>query len=80
MKKENLKRGNEISKQIDRFNSHLKNWEKATKVSSVTLKNDSEYFQNAAGDEHINFEVLQTLTVQTIKAKIAELETEFENL
>lgn len=77
MKKENLQRGNEIQKQIENLDNELSKWESATKFNYIRL---TTKYGNQEVDCIYDFNVIKTLTVQSIKDELQKLNIEFEKL
>lgn len=84
MTDEQLKQGQRLSEKIGELKERIYRWERADKVQSLTIHCPTDY--PAGGKDHtdsgfyVNFEVLKTLTLQTMKTKLEELEKEYREL
>ena len=84
MTDEQLNKGQELKKKIDSLRSKIGYWEKATCIVEIHLQypyaypSESRTFTDTG--TYVNFEVLKTLTLQTMKTKLEELEKEYREL
>lgn len=86
MTDEQLKRGQELKKRIDSLRSKIDYWEKTTCIVEIHLQypfregylGENRTFADTGA--YVNFEVLKTLTLQTMKTKLEELEKEYREL
>ena len=82
MNKENLKRGQELSDNIERLERQLNVLNKATNLSSSAIR----LYESGVGDageisaSWIDFEVLKVLAISKITKKLNEYKQEFEKL
>lgn len=79
MDNEQLENGKKLSAALERLNAQKSAWENCDKVFDLTIKSpkNTEYRVNI---DHVNFDLLKTLTLDTINKKIAECQKEFDNL
>lgn len=86
MTDEQLKRGQELKNRIDRLTSKIEYWERATGIVEIHLQypiRDGYFGENRTftdDGKYVNFEVLKTLTLQTMKTRLEELEKEYREL
>ena len=84
MTDEQLKRGQELKSDIDRLKDRIEYWEKARGVTEIRLHYLNAYPSETRSfaDEgyYINFEVLKTLTLQSMRDRLEKLEKEYRGL
>ena len=82
MNKENLKRGQELSDNIERLERQLNVLNKATNLSSSTIRFNESVTEHAGeiSASWIDFEVLKALAISKITKKLNEYKQEFEKL
>lgn len=86
MTDEQLKQGQELKFRIDRLKEKIGYWERATGIIEIDLQyqfragylEEKRNFVDKGG--FVNFDVLKTLTLQTMKTKLEELEKEYREL
>ena len=82
MNKENLKRGQELSDNIERLERQLNVLNKATNLSSSTIR----FYESGVGNageisaSWIDFDVLKVLAISKITKNLNEYKQEFEKL
>lgn len=82
MNKENLKRGQELSGNIERLERQLNVLNKATNLSSGTIG----FYESGTGNvgeisaSWIDFDVLKCLAINKITKRLEEIKKEFEAL
>lgn len=82
MNKENLKRGQELSGNIERLERQLNVLNKATNLSSSTIG----FYESGTGNvgeisaSWIDFDVLKCLAINKITKRLEEIKKEFEAL
>lgn len=86
MTDEQLTKGQALKSKIDRLKSKIQYWEKAECITEIHLQyqfRDGYLGENRTFTDtgvYVNFEVLKTLTLQTMKTKLEELEKEYREL
>ena len=84
MTDEQLKQGQDLKSRIDSLKNKIGYWEKAEYMTEIHLQYTTAYpseRRSVADDgRYINFGVLKTLTLQTMKTKLEELEKEYREL
>ena len=84
MTNEQLTRGKILSYEIKELKDRIYKWKKADRVQSLTIHYPTDY--PAGGNdytdrgEYVNWEVLKTLTLQSMNNRLQELEKEFAEL
>ena len=81
MNKENLKRGQQLSEDIDKLEEQLKTLELATSIyeGQIGFYNGTSYL-GKVNSFWIDFEVLKVLAINKITKKLNEYKQEFEIL
>ena len=81
MNKENLKRGQQLSEDIDKLEEQLKTLELATSIydGQIGFYNGTSYL-GKVNSFWIDFEVLKVLAISKITKKLNEYKQEFEKL
>ena len=84
MTDEQLKQGQDLKSKIDRLKSKIEYWNKATCIVEIHLQYPNAYpsERRTFTDDgaYVNFGVLKTLALQTMKTKLEELESEYREL
>lgn len=80
MTEERLKKSNELSGKIKKYQREIDFWEKAVRFRSDDLALRSDNIAYEVKTEYIDFEVMKTLTLARLKKELEVLETEFKNL
>lgn len=84
MTDEQLKKGQVLKSRIDELRRKIENWEKAEEIYSIGLKYKTLYPADIIHISdtgcYVNFEVLKTLTLQTMNKKLEELEKEYREV
>lgn len=79
-----LTRGRLLFDEIKELKNQINKWEKADRVQSLTIHYPTDY--PAGGNdftdrgEYVNWEVLRTLTLQSMNNRLQELEKEYAEL
>lgn len=82
MDDEKLKIAKNLSAEITELKNQIEYWEKGKQTWHVELTSDMNDSRAAmiVHGKHINFEVLKTLTLQTLKQKLEQAEYEYVRL
>ena len=86
MTDEQLKQGQGLKSRIDRVRGKIEYWEKATGVIEIHLQYQFrdgylEEKRNFVDEgEFVNFDVLKTLTLQSMRTELEKLEKEYREL
>ena len=84
MTDEQLTRGKVLSDEIKELKNRIYKWKNADSVQSLTIHYPTDY--PAGGNnytdrgEYVNWEVLRTLTLQSMNNRLQELEKEYAEL
>lgn len=79
MNKDQLEKAKNLAAALERLTAQKDAWEQCNRVDDLTLKSakNNSYRINC---DYVNFELLQTLTLDTINKKIATVQKEFDEL
>lgn len=84
MTDEQLNQGQDLKSRIDRLKEKIEYWEKATCIIEIHLQYPNAYPSESRifTDEgkYVNFDVIKSLTLQTMKKRLEELEKEYREL
>jgi len=85
MDSDQLKKGNNLSELISTLKVQLFIWANAKRIDNIMIcskhpERVESYCSCNANADHIDFEVLKTLTISTIQKKLAEAEKEFASI
>lgn len=84
MTDEQLKKGQELKSKITRLKKRVEYWECADGISEIDISYPEIYpsGSNTFRDkgEYVDFEVLRTLTLQSMRTELKKLEKEYREL
>lgn len=84
MTDEQLTRGKVLSDEIKELKCRIDKWKRANRVQSLTIHYPTDYpvggNDYTERGEYVNWEVLRTLTLQSMNNKLQELEKEYAEL
>ena len=84
MNDEQLKRGQELKSEIDKLKNEIEYWEKAECIVEIRMQYTTAYpseSRSVADDgRYVNFDVLKTLTLQSMRTELEKLEKEYREL
>ena len=84
MTDEQLKKGQELKSKNARLKERIEYWEKATCIIEIHLQYPNAYPSESRTftDEgyYVNFDVLKTLTLQSMRTELEKLEKEYREL
>ena len=86
MTDEQLKHGQELKAKIDRLKGNIGYWEKSTGIIEINIQYqfrdgylaESRHFVDEG--KYVNFDVLKTLTLQSMRTELEKLEKEYREL
>ena len=79
-----LKQGQDLKSKIDKLKIKIEYWEKATGITEINLRylnaypSESRFFSDDG--DYVNFNVLKTLTLQTMRTELEILEKGYREL
>lgn len=87
MTDEQLKQGQELKFRIDKLKGKIGYWERATGIIEINIQylfRGGQYLEekrNFVDDgRYVNFDVLKTLTLQSMRTELEKLEKEYREL
>lgn len=84
MTDEQLTRGKILSDEIKELKGRISKWERADRVQSLTIHYPTDYpvggNDYTDSGKYVNWEVLRTLTLQSMNNRLHELEKEYAEL
>lgn len=78
MNSNQLEIGKQLTAALEKLRTQKGVWEKSSSICELQIRSDNDRYY--ATSEHVNFDVLKTLTLDTINKKISELQKEFDSL